>query len=192
MTSTPRAELGLEPMSAEDETAIERQLRRPPRAVAGVAWRCPCGRPGVVATMPRLPGGTPFPTTYYLTCPRATAECSRLESAGVMAEMSQRLQDDPELRADHQRAHENYLADRARLGDVPEVAGISAGGMPDRVKCLHVLVGHALAAGPGVNRLGDEAVAAVGEFWRRPCLEGDVSEGRGPDAEGSDAEGVRS
>jgi hypothetical protein len=43
--------------------------------------------------------------------------------------------------------------------------------MPDRVKCLHVLVAHSLAAGPGVNPLGDEALAAVGEFWRRPCLE---------------------
>ena len=47
----------------------------------------------------------------------------------------------------------------ARLGDVPEIDGVSAGGMPDRVKCLHALVGHALAAGPGVNPLGDEAVA---------------------------------
>jgi hypothetical protein len=33
-------------------------------------------------------------------------------------------------------------------GDVPEIAGISAGGMPTRVKCLHALAGHA-AAGPG-------------------------------------------
>ncbi|HEY4614339.1 MAG TPA: DUF501 domain-containing protein, partial [Citricoccus sp.] len=48
---------------------------------------------------------------------------------------------------------------------VPEIAGISAGGMPERVKCLHVLVGHSLAAGPGVNPLGDEALAAIREDW---------------------------
>ncbi|RCK70765.1 DUF501 domain-containing protein [Desertihabitans brevis] len=165
---------GLEPMDADDEAAIGAQLGRVPRGVAGVAWRCPCGRPGVVATEPRLPDGTPFPTTYYLTCPRATAACSRLESAGMMAEMTERLEHDEELRAAHQRAHEAYLADRARLGEVPEIAGVSAGGMPTRVKCLHVLVGHALAAGPGVNVLGDEAVAAVGEFWQRPCLDDDT------------------
>ena len=53
---------------------------------------------------------------------------------------------------------------------MPEIAGVSAGGMPGRVKCLHVLVGHALASGPGVNSLGDEAVAALGPFWERPCL----------------------
>lgn len=159
-----------EPTSA-DLDSIEAQLGRPPRGVAEVAWRCPCGKPGVVKTMPRLPGGTPFPTTYYLTCPRATAAVSTLEASGLMAEMTQRLGEDEELAQAYRAAHESYLADRAELGAVPEIDGISAGGMPTRVKCLHVLVGHALAKGPGVNPLGDEAAEAIGEFWQRPCLE---------------------
>ncbi|MEL4359398.1 MULTISPECIES: DUF501 domain-containing protein [unclassified Luteococcus] len=161
----------LEPMTPADEQAIHEQLGRMPRGVAGVAWRCPCGQPGVVATQPRLPDGTPFPTTYYLTCPRATSACSTLEASGLMAQMSQRLQTDEELADAYRAAHEAYLADRAALGEVPEIQGISAGGMPTRVKCLHVLVGHSLAAGPGVNPLGDEAVAALGDFWTRPCLQ---------------------
>ena len=166
---------GLEPMSADDERAIEGQLQRPPRGVAGVAHRCPCGRPDVVATEPRLPNGTPFPTTYYLTCPRATAACSRLESASVMVEMNERLAESPELSTAYAEAHESYLADRAKLGDVPEIDGISAGGMPTRVKCLHVLAGHALAKGPGVNPLGDEVVEAMGDYWAKPCNpEGDA------------------
>lgn len=150
---------------------LEAQLGRPPRGIAGIAWRCPCGKPGVVATEPRLPDGTPFPTTYYLTCPRAVAGCSTLESEGMMAGMTGRLAQDAALAAAHRAAHEAYLADRAALGDVPEIAGTSAGGMPTRVKCLHVLAGHALAAGPGVNPLGDEALDALGAFWSRPCLE---------------------
>lgn len=162
--------MNLEPMSVGDEEVLAAQLQRPARGVAGIAWRCPCGKPGVVATEPRLPDGTPFPTTFYLTCPRAASGCSTLESQGLMAEMTARLEADPELAADYRRAHKAYLADRESLGEVPEIAGISAGGMPTRVKCLHVLVGHALAAGPGVNPLGDEAVAALGEFWARPCL----------------------
>ena len=89
--SVPSALAGLTPMSTEDEAVIAAQLGRPPRGVAGVAWRCPCGRPGVVATEPRLPNGTPFPTTYYLTCSRATAATSTLEASGLMAEMSARL-----------------------------------------------------------------------------------------------------
>ena len=159
-----------EPMTPADAQIVEDQLGRPPRGVAGVAWRCPCGKPGVVATEPRLPDGTPFPTTYYLTCPRAVAACSTLEASGLMAEMSARLQADPELSARYYRAHEAYLADRAALGAAPELTGISAGGMPERVKCLHVLAGHALAAGRGVNPLGDEVVDALGEFWTSPCL----------------------
>ena len=153
----------LEPASAADVAVLEQQLGRPPRGIAGIAWRCPCGKPGVVATDPRLPDGTPFPTTYYLTCPRATAGCSTLESQGVMAEMTDRLAEDPELAAAYTAAHEAYLADRAALGDVPEIAGISAGGMPTRVKCLHALVGHALAAGRGVNPIGDDALAVIAE-----------------------------
>ena len=160
-----------EPLTPTDAQVVAAQLGREARGVAGVAWRCPCGKPGVLATNPRLPDGTPFPTTYYLTCPRAVAACSTLEASGLMTEMTARLAEDPELAAGYRRAHESYLADRARLGEVPEIAGVSAGGMPHRVKCLHVLAAHALAAGPGVNPLGDETVAALGDFWTRPCLE---------------------
>jgi uncharacterized protein len=158
-------------MTPTDEAAITAQLERQPRGAVGIAYRCPCGKPAVVATRPRLTDGSPFPTMYYLTCPRAVASCSLLESQGLMAEMNRRLGHDRDLAAAHRRAHERYLADRELLGSVPEIAGISAGGMPDRVKCLHALVAHSLAAGEGVNPLGDEAVSTVGAFWVRPCLD---------------------
>lgn len=159
-------------MTAADKATITAQLERPPRGVAGIAHRCPCGKPDVVATEPRLSDGTPFPTTYYLTCPRASAACSTCESQGVMAEMAERLRHDDALATRYRRAHAAYLRDRARLGEVPEIAAVSAGGMPERVKCLHALAAHALAAGPGVNPLGDETLDAIGPFWLRPCLDG--------------------
>ena len=161
----------LEAMTPGDEVTIAAQLQRPPRGVVGIAYRCPCGKPAVVATQPRLPDGTPFPTTYYLTCPRAVAACSSLESQGLMAEMNQRLRHDHDLAHTYRRAHTQYLDDREQLESVPEIAGVSAGGMPDRVKCLHALVAHSLAAGEGVNPLGDEATRALGAFWTHPCLE---------------------
>lgn len=163
-----------ERISQADIDAVEAQLGRAPRSIEAIAWRCPCGKPGVITTAPRLDNGAPFPTTYYLTCQRAVAGCSTLESAGVMAEMTQRLDRDAELASAYRAAHEAYLADREQLGEVPEIEGISAGGMPDRVKCLHVLVGHSLAVGPGVNPLGDEALAALGEFWRHPCCQNEA------------------
>ena len=136
-----------------------------------VAHRCPCGNPDVVESSPRLADGTPFPTLYYLTCPRAASAIGTLEASGMMREMSERLTTDETLAEQYLFAHQAYLARREELGDVPEISGVSAGGMPKRVKCLHVLVGHALAAGRGVNPLGDEALDALPQWWAAgPCV----------------------
>ena len=151
--------------SQEDLDAVQAQLGREPRGVAAVAHRCPCGRPDVLMTEPALPDGTPFPTTFYATCPKLTGAISTLESTGLMKEMTDRLAADPELAERYAAAHEDYLARRAELGEVEQIAGISAGGMPTRVKCLHVLAAHSLAVGPGVNPLGDETLALLGDWW---------------------------
>jgi len=149
-----------------DLQAVSAQLGREARGVRRVAHRCPCGNPDVVETAPRLPDGTPFPTVYYLTCPRAAGAVGTLESGGMMADMTERLTTDEPLRVAYEAAHRRYLATREAIEEVPQLAGVSAGGMPDRVKCLHVLVAHSLAEGPGVNPLGDEALAALPAWWR--------------------------
>lgn len=156
-------------VDAADLEAVARQLGREPRGVLEIAYRCPNGEPGVVKTAPRLPDGTPFPTLYYLTHPRLTAAASRLESDGVMREMTERLQHDPELAAAYRRAHESYLAERDAIESLGTT--FTGGGMPDRVKCLHVLIAHSLAKGPGVNPLGDEALAMLAD---EPAMEGIV------------------
>lgn len=158
---------GGEAVTAADVAALTEQLGRPPRGVLGVAARCVCGRPLVVRTAPRLDDGTPFPTLYYLTAPAATAAVSTLEAGGVMRELTARLADDAEFAAGYRRAHQAYLAEREAIGHVEEIAGVSAGGMPTRVKCLHALVAHALAAGPGVNPVGDEALRLLRGTWRQ-------------------------
>lgn len=141
-----------------DIAVVSHQLGRPARNVIGIAARCVCGKPTVVATRPRLDDGSPFPTLYYLCHPAATAAISTLEANGVMAELQDMLADDT-VALSYLSAHESYLADRESLEVVDEIAGISAGGMPTRVKCLHALAGHSLAAGPGVNPIGDLALA---------------------------------
>jgi uncharacterized protein len=162
--------------AAADLAAVERQLGRRPRAVRRVAHRCPCGLPDVVETAPRLPGGTPFPTLYYLTCPRAVAAVSGLEAAGMMRQLRQRLAGDEELRRAYLAAHRDYLARRDEAARATGVEPLppgsqSAGGMPDRVKCLHALVAHELAV-PGANPLGQVAMAAAGPWWQAgPCVD---------------------
>ena len=144
-------------LSEADHDTVAAQLGRVPRGAVGVAHRCPCGAPDVVETAPRLPDGTPFPTLYYLSHPAATASISTLEATGVMPELAAELADD-EIADQYRQAHEQYLIDRDSIEAIPEIAGYSAGGMPDRVKCLHALAAHALAAGPGVNPIGDRAL----------------------------------
>ena len=153
------------PATEHDRAVVAAQLGRPPRGTRAVAHRCPCGLPDVVETEPRLADGTPFPTLFYLTCPKAVAECSRLESAGLMRQMNQQLAADPELAERYRLAHVDYLTRRAAIGEVSQIAGVSAGGMPDRVKCLHAHLGHTLAVGPGVNPIGDQTLAAVTAWW---------------------------
>ncbi len=156
-----------------DLAAVERQLGREPRGVIEIAYRCPNGEPAVVKTAPKLPDGTPFPTLYYLTHPVLTAAASRLESSGLMKDMTDRLERDPDLAAAYRRAHDSYLAERDAIE--PLGTTFSGGGMPDRVKCLHVVMAHSLAKGPGVNPFGDEALAILAQ---EPAMAGILRKGQ--------------
>ena len=158
MTREPRTAPAV---TASDLDVLRVQLGRAPRGVVGIASRCVCGRPVVVRTAPRLPDGSPFPTTYYLTHPAAVKGCSTLEAEHLMDDFNERLAADESLAAAYAAAHEDYLGRRAELGRAEEIDGVSAGGMPTRVKCLHALVGHSLAAGRGVNPIGDLTLAVL-------------------------------
>ena len=145
-------------VTEQDIDSVSNQLGRPARDIIAIAARCVCGNPVVVQTAPRLEDGTPFPTVYYLTLPAATSAVSTLEATGLMMDLQNRLAEEPELAAAYSKAHISYLEDRSLLGEVEEIEGISAGGMPNRVKCLHSLIAHALAKGPGINPIGDMAL----------------------------------
>lgn len=159
-------------MTLTDREAVERQLGRELRGQADVAHRCDCGQPDVVRTHPLLPDGSPFPTLYYLTCPRLAAAIGTLEADGVMRELQHQLETNVELAQNYQSAHERYLRERDALAVVDQISGISAGGMPTRVKCLHVLAAQALASGAGVNVLGDQVLERATAILRGPlCSE---------------------
>jgi hypothetical protein len=155
--------------SAVDLQVIEAQLGRPPRGVRAVVHRCECGLPDVIETEPRLADGSPFPTFYYLTCPRAASAIGTLEAGGMMRDMTERLGNDAALADAYAAAHRDYLARRDAVEQLPGEPGV--GGMPTRVKCLHALVAHALAVGPGINPLGDEALEALSPWgFDTPCV----------------------
>lgn len=155
----------------QDLRVLSRELGRPVRDVVEIPARCVCGNPLVAATAPRLSNGTPFPTVFYLAHPVITQAASRLEADGLMARMTEELAEDQDLAADYRAAHEDYLAHRERIrrasgtGEVPEIEGISAGGMPHRVKCLHAVLGHTLSVGTGINPFGDRTLTAIAAWW---------------------------
>jgi hypothetical protein len=165
--------MALEHVTEADRAAVAEQLGREPRALRAIAARCPGGHPAVVQTNPRLADGTPFPTLYYLTCTKLAALVSTLEAGGLMREMTERLAADPGLAAAYLAAHRAYLAERDAIE--PLGTDVSAGGMPGRVKCLHVHVAHALAAGPGVNPFGDQALELLRDEWPAGSCLGDQS-----------------
>ncbi|NEG96111.1 DUF501 domain-containing protein [Bifidobacterium sp. SMB2] len=161
--------------SARDIAVVQSQLGRFPRGMVAVGARCVCGNPLAVITRPLVDGRIPFPTTCYLTSPEAVKAVSKIEAAGGMAEYTRQVQEDGDVRLAYERAHRLYLAFRhelaERLGDSEEhIEGISAGGMPVRVKCLHALLGHALVMGRGVNPIGDAVRDRIfGEFDTGVC-----------------------
>ena len=157
-------------MSLSDDEALALQLGRKARGVVEIAHRCMCGLPDVVKTLPRLEDGTPFPTMYYITCPKLASKIGTLEANGLMKELEAELDADPELKSAYAKAHQSYLEQRRTLEDVEEISGISAGGMPERVKCLHALIAHSLAVGPGVNPIGDKALALLRAWGSEPCV----------------------
>ncbi len=139
------AQLARPPMTESQRASAEQMIGRAVRGDdTAVAVTCAWGLPAVQRVGPQLPGGTPFPTTFWLACPIANAAIGTLEASGVMADLTLKVQEDPELRAAYVGADTRYVAFRDQLGP-PVPSGMSAGGMPDRVKCLHALYGHHLA-----------------------------------------------
>lgn len=142
----------------DDRAVVEAQLGRPPRAFRGVARRCPHGFPAVTRQAPFAADGTPFPTTYWLTCPWLAAAVARLEAAGGVERWSQRAREDAELAASLAEAD----AEQRRLR--PELpAGIGGARTSEHLKCLHAHVAWALAR-PGYL-LGERILAEIAEPW---------------------------
>ena len=87
-----------------------------------------------------------------------------------MKEYEERLKTDKDFAEKYGKAHQDYLQRRNKYGVIEEIEEISAGGMPNRVKCLHALVAHSLAVGPGINPVGDDALIRLGNWATKACI----------------------
>jgi uncharacterized protein len=158
-----------------DRQVVARQLGREPRTFRSVAVRCPFGRPAVTEQHPYAPGGEPFPTTYWLTCPHLVAAVSRLEAAGGVERWSARAAADPALAASREHADEEQRRIRTELaatetgldGGASLALGVGGAGRTGSLKCLHAHVAFALAH-PAYD-LGDAILTELDPLWPPSC-----------------------
>jgi uncharacterized protein len=159
----------------DDLEVVARQLGRQPRALRGVAARCPFGLPAVTEQEPYDEEGRPFPTTYYLTCRHLVAAVARLEAAGGVERWSEAARTDPNLRASVARATRDQRAVRRQLAagrtgrdDGASIElGIGGAQAPEQLKCLHAHAAFALAR-PGYE-LGEGILAELNPIWPSQC-----------------------
>jgi hypothetical protein len=142
----------------DDRALVSWQLGRPARAFRRVAVRCPHGFPAVSEQRPHAGDGTPFPTTFWLTCPWLVAEVSRVEAAGGVRRYSEAVTVEPALAASLARAHEEQRRLRPQLE-----GGVAGSRRETGVKCLHAHVAFGLAR-PGYA-LADQVIAEIDEPW---------------------------
>lgn len=129
-----------------------------------MAVRCPRAVPVVLAVAPTLPGGAPFPTTFWLTCPALVSLLHTAESAGEHTSWTRRASSDPGLTEALHAAERAYREARANEGagvDPCATVGVAGERQALRVKCLHARVAAALAGLPD----------PVGAAYVRVCTE---------------------
>jgi hypothetical protein len=147
----------------DDRAVVARQIGREPRAFRHVVVRCPFGRPAVTEQAPFDNAGAPFPTTYWLTCPHAVAQVSRLEAAGGVERWTRAAQEDPVLATSLERANAEQRRVRPELDLGIGGAHVDAAGL----KCLHAHVAFALAH-PGYE-LGERILAELEPLFPAEC-----------------------
>jgi hypothetical protein len=163
----------------DDIAAAEAQIGRPPRGAFRVARRCRFELPVVLEVPPTLPGGEPFPTLYWLSCPLAHRRVARLEAAGGVRAMDRRAAEEPDFRDAIEAAHRRYASARACASppDAPPPERAPRGGVGGStggVKCLHAHLAHHLV--DGANPVGEAIEDRVLPLeCELPCV---IAEGR--------------
>ncbi len=115
-----------------------------------MAVRCPHGRPAVIEQPAYLADGSPFPTTYYLTCPHAVARIDALEAAGGVDRYERLVATDAAAAAEYRggvACQRELRRPGVRMADAGAslALGIAGTSRPGAGKCLHAHAAVALA-----------------------------------------------
>ena len=139
------------------------------RGVLGIAARCPAGHAAVITCSPlqRQRGRlVPFPTLYWLVCPRLCRTLANLERSGVIKQLEAEIAGDATFFAAISKDHDDYIARRwaalsreerdlvERESLMEKMRSRGIGGIMNHatVKCLHTHFAHHLACGSTIGR----------------------------------------
>lgn len=129
---------------------IEKQLKRKPLGVRRVVLRCEHNFPVVIQNSCEI-DGKPFPTLFWLVCPKLCKEISRLEAQGWIDRFERMINEDQEFAKAYVEAHmrvkklRDELLTNENLREI--LSHVGSGGIQDlkTVKCLHLHVADYLA-----------------------------------------------
>lgn len=147
---------------SNDKEIVEVQLKRKVRSHIDIRSRCHLGLPVVTFVPPNLDDGTPFPTTYWLTCPLLVQRVSSLEASGMVKVFDEMIQKRGALRNLWKERQKTYEEERKLLEDdsthISPEGGVA--GTSDHIKCLHAHLADYLATGK--NPIGKNIESLIG------------------------------
>ena len=148
----------------KDSKIVEQQIGRKLRTDSEVSCRCHFNIPAVIKVPPKLDDGTPFPTTYWLTCPMYNKKIGSLESHGLIKELDKEIINNPELKKQWKSRQISYEQERERLEtkDMGPKASGGVGGATESIKCLHSHTADELSTGQNV--IGKIVIESIGGF----------------------------
>ena len=160
-------------MVSKNKKIVETQLNRSLRSKVDVVASCHFNLPAVIKVPSNLDDGTPFPTSYWLTCPMYNKKVGSLESQGLIKELDKQLNENKDLNQQWAERQKSYEEERNRENKNKEnlinpTGGV--GGAKESIKCLHSHLADELATQK--NIIGKIVLESVGSFnCEEPCID---------------------
>ena len=165
----------------KDKQIVELQIGRKLRSESKIKSKCHFNLPTVIEVPPNLDDGTPFPTTFWLTCPMYNKKIGSLESNGMIKDLDEQIENNSALKdkwEERQKSYANYR-EKMHVKKNPIKPHGGVGGATNSIKCLHAHTADELATNQNV--IGKIVIESLGSFnCKNPCYNTDTLE-KNPD-----------
>ena len=164
------------PLTADQRARVAALLGREPRGLRAIPVADECGDP-LVIRVASVVDDKPFPTLYWLVGAELCLRIDRLEAAGWIARLQDRVDASTPLQQAMRDDHARHREDRSRFLSDAERQLLSERGMqaaldergiggisePTRIRCLHTWYAAHLVTPNTIGQLVDELIAE-GEY----------------------------